>query len=191
MRILMTESDPRAGSEVDEVLSAAGHEVVRCTDSSGAPFPCRGVAGGTCPLDEGVAVAVSAPGTIPPEPVAGEIGLICALRRHVPFLVVSPDHAEGTDARPGYVGRADLVAEVERVATAPLPLHTEVVRAEARRILGDGADATVVRDGTGLNVTIDVPAGTDRRLVESAAVRAKGAVRRIDHWATVVDVNVG
>jgi len=175
MRILMTESDPRAGAEVEALLVDAGHEVLSCT-GPGQAFPCRGVAGDACPLDEGVAVAVSAPGSIPPEPKAGDVGVICVLRRHLPLVVVAPD------------GHADLLVEVERAAAAPLADHTEALRVEVRKELGPEADASVVRAGTGLLVTIDVPAGTDPQTVEAVAVKAKGTIRRIDPWATIIDV---
>jgi hypothetical protein len=187
MRILMTGSDAGAGARVETLLRDAGHEVVSCTGPD-RPFPCRGVASGTCPLDEGAAVAVSAPASIPPEPRAEEIGVICALRRHLPLLVVAPDDVAWSEARLGSIPIDDLLDEVERAAAAPLPAHTEAVRAEVQRALGPGADAAVFRSGTGLVVTIDVPAGTEERRVEAAAVRAQGAVRSLDPFATVVDV---
>jgi hypothetical protein len=188
MRILMTESDPRAAAEVAARLTEAGHQVVSCTDAPNRPFPCRGVAGEACPLDEGVAVACSVPGQIPPEPRAGGVGLICALRRHIPLLVVAPDDAAWSDAPFAVVPMSKVVEEVERAAGAALAVHTDLARAEIRRDLGPTADASVVRTGTGVTATLTVPPGTEAAQVESAAIRVKAAIRRADPWATVIDV---
>jgi hypothetical protein len=178
MRILLTESDPTLAAEVDAILTGAGHEVLRCVDGPGSPFPCRGAVVGPCPLDQGVGVAVSAPGTLPPEPRAGHVGVVCALRHHLPLVVAGPDDTD------------ELPTLVERAAAAPLPRHTAAVTEEVQRVVPDGR-AEVVRRGEDLRVTLDLPAGTDRRTAERLAVRAEGAVRRIDRWAAKVDVTTG
>ena len=177
MRVLLTESDPELAAEVEATLAQAGHEVLACVDRPGSPFPCRGTAGtGPCPLDKGAEVAVSVPGTLPAVPKAGDVGVVCALRHHLPLVVTRPGD--------------DIVAEVERAAAAPLPQHTEAVKAELRTH-GVVGNATVVRTGTNLHVVLDLPAGTDRRMAERLAVRAEGVVRAIDPWAAKVDVTVG
>lgn len=187
----MTESEPRAAQRARAVLEGAGHEVLSCTDSRGGPFPCRGVAGDSCPLDEGASVAVSAPGCVPPEPQAGDVGLICALRRHLPVLVAAPQDVAWPGSRPNHVAIGDLVSAVEQAASAVLPRHTEAVLDEARRLAGVTARAAVTRSTDGLEVVIDLPDGFDERVARSIAVRAQGVIRRIDPWAARIDVRLG
>jgi hypothetical protein len=176
MRVLLTESDPELAAEVESTLAHAGHDVLACVDAPGRPFPCRGAAGtGPCPLDVGAEVAVVAPVRLPAVPLAGDVGVVCAVRHHLPLVV----------ARPG----EDVVAEVERAARAPLPQHTDALRAELRAQGVDGT-ATVVRTGTSLRVVLDLPSTTDPRVAERLAVRAEGVVRSIDPWAAKVDVSV-
>jgi hypothetical protein len=189
MRILLTQSDGRAGLRARAVLENAGHEVLACTDERGEPFPCAGVGGGRCPLDEGAVVAVSAPGLVPPVPQAGDVGVICALRHHLPVVVVAPESLSWLDDRTGLVDPADLPAAVELAAAAPLEPHTRTCTEEARRLVGGDVRATVTRVGTGLRVDIDTPDDVDDKTAQALAVRVQTAVRRIDRWATGVDVN--
>lgn len=191
MRIAMIQSDPRAGARAQALLEDAGHEVLHCTDPAGHLFPCRGVTGDSCPLDAGAVVAVSAPGSFPPEPQAGNVGLICAMRRRLPVLVAAPEDVAWPGARPELVAAGDLVASVERAASALLPLHTEDVLDEVRRLAGESATASVTRSVEGLRVDIDLPDGIEESLAQAIAVRALGAVRRIDPWAATIDVRLG
>jgi hypothetical protein len=190
MRILLTQSDGRAGLRARAVLENAGHEVLACTDERGEPFPCAGVAGGTCPLDEGAVIAVSAPGSIPPVPQAGDVGLICALRHHLPVVVVAPDSLSWLDDRAGLIDPADLPAAVELAALAPLQPHTRTCTEEVRKVVAGDARATVTRAGTGLRIDIDTPDDVDDQTTQALAVRVQAAIRRIDRWATAVDVNM-
>jgi hypothetical protein len=189
MRVLLTESDAEASQLAADVLREAGHEVVRCTADEGG-FPCRGVAQGDCPLDEAVDVAVSAPAGLPPEPEAGELGVVCALRRHIPLVVVSPDGSTWPASRYEVSARSDLVAACARAAAAPLPRHSSVAQDVVRQVCGDDATATVLRDGSRLWIRLRVPDGTDRKVLDAAAVRAEAAVRQVDRSAAIVDVTV-
>ena len=191
MRIAMIQSDPRAGARAQALLEDAGHEVLHCTDPAGYPFPCHGVTGDSCPLDAGAVVAVSAPGSVPPEPQAGNVGLICAMRRYLPVLVAAPEEVVWPGAWPGLVAAGDLVASVERAASALLPVHTEDVLDEVRRLAGESAMASVTRSVGGLRVDIELPEGVEESLAQAIAVRALGAVRRIDPWAATIDVRLG
>jgi hypothetical protein len=176
MRVLLTGSRPQAARPATAALATAGHRVLTCTGPD-RPFPCRGVAAGDCPLDEGVAVAVSVPTTIPPEPEAAELGLVCALRRHVPLVVVSPQD--------------DVVGAVELAAGAPSLRHLDAVLAEARRLVRGDVDGVVRRVDGGVQVSLHVPSGTTKAVVDVLAIRAHAAVRRIDPLASSVDVAVG
>ncbi len=191
MRIAMLQSDPRAGARAQALLENAGHEVLHCTDPAGYPFPCRGVTGDSCPLDAGAVVAVSASGSVPPEPQAGDVGLICAMRRHLPVLVAAPEDAVWSGSRLGLVAAGDLVASVERAASAVLPVHTKDVLDEARRMAGESATASVTRSIGGLRIDIELPEDVEDSVAQAIAVRALGAVRRIDPWAATIDVRIG
>jgi hypothetical protein len=191
MRILMTASDERGGARARTVLEDAGHEVLACVGPAGEPFPCRGVAGETCPLDAGASVAVSCPGSVPPEPSAGEVGLVCALRHQLPVLVAAPADVSWPGSRFGLVPLDDLPAAVEAAAAAVLSKHTQAVLAEARRVAGDGAAAAVRRVGTGLVVVLDLPEDLDEHAAEALAVRVLAIARQVDPWASSVDVRRG
>ena len=191
MRIAMIQSDPSAGARAQTLLEDAGHEVLTCVDDVGTPFPCRGVAGGTCPLAAGAVVAVSAPASLPPEPQAGDIGLICAMRRHLPLVVVAPDGVGWRGARVRSVTADDLVAAVEEAASAVLPVHTGAVLDEVRSVAGEAASAAVTRSAEGLEVLVELPEDIDDRAAEKIAVRAQAAIRRVDPWAPTVDVRIG
>lgn len=191
MRIAMLQSDPLTGARAQALLEDAGHEVLHCSDPAGQPFPCRGVTGDSCPLDAGAVVAVSAPATIPPEPQAGNVGLICAMRRHLPVLVAAPGDAVRSGSPLGLVAAGDLVASVESAASAVLPVHTKDVLDEARGMAGESATASVTRSAGGLQVDIGLPEGVEDSLAQAIAVRALGAVRRIDPWAATIDVRIG
>ena len=133
---------------------------------------------------------MSAPGSIPPVPQAGDVGLICALRHHMPVVVVAPDSLSWLDDRAGLVDPADLPAAVELAAAAPLEPHTRTCTEEVRRLVGGDARATVTRAGSGLRVDIDTAADVDDKTVQALAVRVQAAIRRIDRWAAGVDVRV-
>lgn len=191
MRIAMIQSDPPTVARVQALLEDAGHEVLHCTDHAGHPFPCRGVTGDTCPVDSGAVVAVSAPGTVPPEPHAVNVGLICAMRRHLPVVVAAPEEVVRPGARLGLVAAGDLVASVERAASAVLPVHTKDVLDEVRRMAGESATASVTKFVGGLRVDIDLPEDVEHSVAQAIAVRALDAVRRIDPWAATIDVRIG
>lgn len=69
-----------------DVLQAAGHDVVRCSPTTGRPFPCVGTSG-RCPLDGTVAVAVVVHDRPSTDIDPGEIGAVCALRDDIPIVV--------------------------------------------------------------------------------------------------------
>ena len=103
----------RATPTVANELRARGHELLRCFDQEGSPFPCVGVtAPESCPLaagDVAVACVVREFGVFDPTPFEG--GVTCALRNRIPVVV------EGANMTPfvGYAidARGDLVSTVE------------------------------------------------------------------------------
>jgi hypothetical protein len=195
MRVLILESHPGVASDAVGELRAAGHTIARC-DSADHRFPCRGLsAGGECPLDEhvDVAVLVQELGTH-----HVEHGAICAARSRVPVLRVDPADV-GRPSLNTWTTAAgpDLLSECERAARDG-GAH---VRAVAERLTGLGVleesdlghGGTVVidvtREADRLRMTIDLAgAALDR---EAEIVRAASlALRDFDGRPAVIDVVV-
>ena len=85
MRVLMLESHAGVANAAITRMTEAGHTIVRC-DTADRRSPCRGLAaGGECPLDEhvDVAVLVQEIGTC-----HVEHGAVCAARSRVPVVEV-------------------------------------------------------------------------------------------------------
>jgi hypothetical protein len=198
MRILVLESDRRAGDDVIDDLRSAGHEVVRCHERDLPVFPCAGLTdGGACPLDEPVDVAVTVRAHPYPRHTAYEDGVICALRHRVPLVVagksaLSPFAPWTTE----HADDGNVVAACERAAVRPVPAPSEAVTDEARRLATaaglapETVNAAVVKRSGRLAVDIEVPAAASRELRHSIAVRAAGLARTFDRYADGVDVTV-
>jgi hypothetical protein len=193
----MLESHPGVANLAVADLTEAGHTVVRC-DTEDRRVPCRGLAaGGECPLDEHVDVAV-----IVQENGSNRVapGAICAARSRVPVVEVDPtDDAACFTANPWRpVAAADLIDECERAAHDG-SAHAQVVvdRLLSLGVLAfdevDGPAATiaiaVTRDGGRLHMTIELADSVRDR--EAELVRAATqALRGFDRRAAVIDVSV-
>jgi hypothetical protein len=69
-------------------LVAAGHRVLRCTESDEPSFPCKGLrVPGTCPVEVGVDVVVTVRAQPRARVTEREFGVICARREGVPLVV--------------------------------------------------------------------------------------------------------
>ena len=197
MKGLLLESDRFAGSEVARRLESAGHDVRRCHDAGGPAFPCRGLDGGSCPVDEdgGVDLAVTVRAHPHPRPTVYEDGVSCALRHHVPLVVTGKTVLQPFDGYATEIADTDeLVARIDDLAAAPIARHSEEATAEAVRVLdsmGAASDGVAVegrrRDGA-LKAEMHLPADTPLRVVELAAIRVAGVLRAIDPHARTVDV---
>lgn len=132
--VLVIESRPGSGSSDAGRLEAAGHRAHRCyPDVRPGPDPlpardrylCTGVTKGSCPIDEGVDVALLVRRRVVPRPVAREAGVSCALRAGVPVVEDGPAVLDPFE--PWLAGRVagDVVAACEVAAegrtTAPAP----------------------------------------------------------------------
>ncbi len=198
MKVLMLAS--RAGGlangAVDE-FTAAGHEVVRC-DTPDGRYPCRGLAaGGECPLDEHVDVAVIVPelGTYDVEH-----GAICAVRNRVPVVVFDPADAGTSDPLMSWTTAAgpDLLDECERVAhdgrahaqavVDRLVLLGVVAPAELQHPDGKVGIA-VQREANRLWLTIEL-ADSERDRQAEIVRAATQALRDFDRRPAVIDVTV-
>ena len=181
-----------------EKLSAAGHEVVRCHAEGAPAFPCTGLAGAGCPVDDGVDVAVTVRNQPRSTPSPTEDGVICALRRRVPVVVAGStlfqpfsgfDVTEVEDP-------TDIVAAIEGVASDRRVQHEAVGQPLLEETLHragveGAAQAIVTRSRTGLTVRLLVPPDTPDRVRAQASVRVVGAIRAYDPAAPQIDVSVG
>lgn len=118
--VLITGTEGWAIDQVEGALRRAGDVVLECHEQDGPTFPCVGLAGGTCPLDQGVEVVLAVRARPLPQPTRREAVITCALREGVPLVVAGAtvlnpfgDHAaevvEGLDPD-------EIDAAVERAA---------------------------------------------------------------------------
>jgi len=200
MKVLVLEE--RVGASCDAALDlvGSGHEVVRCHGADEPAFPCRGIAEGACPLDEGdvaVALMVRSPdreGVGAADDAAAD-GARCALRRHIPLVVAGDGDTPLEAFASGHVDDTAAVSSmVEMVGRMPSPRHGDVAEGAFAGVLeAHGLDpalagAIVTRNGSELHVQL-VPGGeVDRAVLEVAAVRVAGALRRFDPFPRVIDV---
>lgn len=199
MRVLVTESSPQAADHVVGELTASGHEVLRCHAAGGPAFPCVGLAGEPCPVEAGVDVAVTVRAHPQSTVAPTEDGAVCALRTHVPLVVLGQTllHPfDGFDAIESE-GQQQAVAVVEAAAAARRPEHEAVVESTLREALvragapSDDARAIVTRTRDGLDVSLLVVPGTPEGARARAAVRVVGALRSFDPDAPQINVSVG
>lgn len=199
MRVLVTESHSQAADRVVDELTASGHEVLRCHAGAGPAFPCVGLAGRPCPVETGVDVAVTVRAHPQSMPAPTEDGAVCALRTHVPLVVLGQTllHPFGAFDTVAADGQADVVATVEAAATARRPEHEAVAESVLRETLtraeesAEGAQAWVTRTRDGLDVTLLVAPETAAAARARAAVRVVGALREFDADAPQINLSVG
>lgn len=198
MKVLVLEE--RIGESCDVALGlvGAGHQIVRCHGADEPAFPCRGMTDRHCPLDDGdvgVAVMVHSTGGSPVHD-AVEDGARCALRRHVPLVVAGPPDRTRLDEWASAVvpDPTAVTGVVDAIGSSPSPRHTEVAEGAFAGVLeGHGLDpaaavAVVRRDGADLRVELRPSDVVDRSVLEVAAVRVAGALRRFDPFARAIDV---
>jgi hypothetical protein len=200
MRVLLLEGETGVAEEAAGQLTASGHEVARCHDAGSPAFPCNGLADGhECPLDNGpVDVAVVVRAERHPEPTAGEDGARCALRRHIPLVMVGEAHASPYEEWTSVyaAGPEAVVSAVERAGSAPLARHDEVATRALRDVLDIhelshvGASAEVRRVDGDLRAVLRPSEPISHKVAEVASVRAAGALRAFDPYPERIDVSV-
>ena len=196
-RVLLLSSDDVPLDDVERELANAGFGVLRCHEAGPEPFPCVGLAGGTCPLDAagGIDAAVDVREHPWPLPTRRETGVTCALRAAVPVVVMTHgSHPfEKWTARTVEPGTAlgDVVEDA-------IVVGLEEARAAAAESIGDvfrthGLEDTpfsvrIERGQRRLHVVIaaDVP----KPVAAMAATRAAVAIRRFDRDATTLEVEI-
>jgi hypothetical protein len=193
LAVLVLESHDGVAAAVAEKLEAAGHHLFRCHEPGAANFPCTALAaGGTCPLDAGIDVAVTARAQSP-WPTAREDGVACALRAGVPVVEVNdgtPSPFQGWT----FPECADVVTSCEAAARTRFePLERDVVRrlaplAARKGVAADDLSCEVHKRGDALEVRVVGPA-VPMALQQAFSVRVLDAVRgaRLPHG----EVSVG
>ncbi len=195
MKILVLESDAGVADQTVQQLEQAGHQVARCHEAGGAAFPCAALSDPhSCPAEHGVDVTLLVRSEAATTPSTLEDGVSCAIRRRLP-VVVAGDTDDSPFAPFATVVSGDVVTGVEQAARGNQAGHAEAARGALTEVLElagvDPADVEVqvFRHGTDLKVILHLPAGMEAFHRQAAAVRAAGAVRAFDPYATRIDVD--
>jgi len=130
MLILLVESEPRVGEAVSALVTASGHEVLRCHEPAWKAFPCVGMHS-LCPLDAGVDAVVVARNRDNAVPSILEDGARCAARAGVPIVLVGPSsknpYAEWTVATVPADAFDEIVPTIEQaVSDSKVPSSVDV-----------------------------------------------------------------
>lgn len=183
--VLLLESHPWVADSAAASLEAAGHRLHRCHEPGAVGYACSGlVAGGTCPLDGHVDVAVVVRSGAAAGPTPHEDGVRCALRARVPLVEVGEEAGDPFAA--WLTVRADeddVVGACGRaVELARGPLAAAVVEGAAPTLRSAGIDPSAVRctfeaSWPVMDVHVHVDAPLDRRLEQAVGVRAFDALR--------------
>lgn len=190
--VLLIESRPGMGRMQARELADAGHRVQRCYPPGSVGFPCVALDGGTCPLDDGVDVAVLAPGA-GSTPTPFETGVSCALRAGIP-VVATGDHGRApfdsyltadTAGRAVDAAEAGVESARSEIESAIRELAVDVLR----NVDVDPSEFTVrtARDGNHRRVEIEGPI-LERRYERTLCVRAFDVLRQHRDSVTTIDV---
>jgi hypothetical protein len=155
MRVLVVESDRDTCDAVVEILEDAGHDVARCHEHGLPAFPCNSLIDGECPVHDGggVDVAVTVRRHVHPAPMPLEDGVTCALRRHVPVVLVGIAALQPF-GRFGIVTAARDEDVVDACARA-VAVRTRAITEVATKVAIDACRAFKV-DATGLVAHADL-----------------------------------
>ncbi len=201
--VLLLEASPGDGSADAALLEAAGHRVRHCLDPDhphpsrhpSGLVPCLALTDGTCPLDDGIDVAVLVRRGVVPQPGPGESGIRCAVRAGVPVV------EDGTDLldpwSPWITGRTSTSGVVEACEVAArgalTPALEELHRITEPLFDGTDVDPTAVSagfevDGDHLTVRLQGPPLADH-VLQAVSVRVVDAVRVLPRRFSTVDVS--
>lgn len=195
--ILVIEGHAGEGSAAAAKLEAAGHRVHRCWDppseDGGAErvplrdrYLCTGVTHDSCPLVDGVDVALLVRDEVRPEPTAREAAVTCAIRAGVPVVEDGPALLDPFAPWVAVRGGRDVVALCEKGAQESFdPLGAEIaVRIHPLLVIAEvdpnEVTSTFEVEGPRLIVRLHGPA-LDGQVEQALCVRvldALGATRR-------------
>ena len=189
--VLVLESHPHAGDEAVARLEAAGHAVHRCHEAgSSDSFPCAGLTdAATCPLTDGVDVAVDVRGAGAADATAFEDGVGCALRAGVPVVEVGTGGDSPFGAWTFAAAVDDLPAACEVTADARFQALEAAISEQVAHLAGArGVDTSLLscavsRRGRGVRIVLSGPRVTPV-LQQAFSVLAFGVVRdttRVPH----------
>ena len=195
-RVLLLSSDERPDDKVERELVDAGFDVHRCHEPGAAPFPCVGLAGGSCPLDDegGIDVAVDVRSLPWRLPTRHEMGVTCALRAHVPVVVVT--HGSHPFEGLGAVTATPDASVVEVIGDA-IAASLEDARAAAEEAVAAvlathgvaNAPFSVQLERRQGHLHAVIAADVPHAVAAMAATRAAVAIRRFDAAATSLDID--
>jgi len=197
LNVLVLESEQGAAEEAIRDLTEAGHAVLRCHEPGQPAFPCNALADDpACPLRTGVVdVAITVRGRPRTQPSPTEDGVSCALEQHVPLVVAGSTvlHPYEEWAAEVLTQSGDVVAAVERAATAPMPRHGDRAQQALDEFLAFHEIASqprveVRRHHGGLQVDVHGTGEIDHSLKGMASVRIIAALREVDPDAKGIDV---
>ena len=197
MRVLVLESHAGVANAAVGRMTEAGYTIVRC-DTADRRSPCRGLAaGGECPLDEhvDVAVLVQEMGTC-----HVEHGAVCAARSRVPVVEIDegdiaqrlPITSWTAVAGPGLLDECERAAHDGRAHAQAVEDRLVVlgVVSPAELDQPDGTVAIAVERGANqLRMTIELADSARDRQAEIVRA-ATQALRDFDRRPAVIDIAV-
>jgi hypothetical protein len=184
LEVLVMESHHGTAEQVITDLQGAGHQVHGCYDTVDRGFPCKGVEDpASCPIAQGLDVAVVVRRDVVPRPTALEAGVRCALRAGLPLV------EQGTPVldpyAPWLTRRVDIDGDVPSACVdavdagfASLRGHIErqCVRLMARAGHVGPLQCDIQRQGRKLHVQLTGPA-VGKDVEQAISVRVLDAVR--------------
>jgi len=204
MKVLMVEHDTEPAHRMAEQLVATGHSVHSCHDGGVGidAGTCVALQGRPCPLsltpmDLFLDVMAPTQDGFGVDLLMREEGVLCSKRRRIPIVIAGT--AEGHPFRRfATMERSDLpsVADLEAVASAPLPDHSAVALTALRGALRahgievGRAEAEVRRREGGLLLHIDVGDLANPAAAQAIAIKVGQAVRQLDPWAPSLDITL-
>lgn len=180
MRIMLTDSSDTC-TAVGEGLAVEGHEVIdACMPDPSRQHECRGLRERTCPLPEGVDVAIT---TLERPQEVASAGTVCARRAGIPVVTVGRHDANHPDLVPALqriAGRGDeyLVWSLQQAMADAL--------VSVGRAVGNGETVDVVRTADTERIMARIPGpltGPERsklavRLLDAATSTGRRGIRR-------------
>jgi hypothetical protein len=163
-------------------LEAAGHRVHRCYPSGDDHDLCSAMTDDTCPIEQGVDVALLTRGRITPRPTGTESGATCALRAGVPLVELGSDILDPFERWVTVRVDGDIVGAVEQGADQGFDALRAGIRARTERVLvsagvdPDSVEATFAFDAPRLTITLHGPAVTPA-VQQALGVRVLDALR--------------
>jgi hypothetical protein len=200
--VLVIESRRRAGREADDALAAAGHRIHRCYEDDAGEFPCRGLLDpGSCPLDQGVDVALLVRSRPDPRPTPHESAVTCALRARVPLVEVGDHPLDPYD--PWIAARVADRHDHGAIAAACTAVVEERLNEQSLQIVDmlgpllasldvtpDQVACRVEYEDDRATISLGLPSHVDDAGRHALAVRAADALRATSAPARVTDVSL-